>query len=337
MSKRYLGLFFLLPSLTALAALPLAQRFLPVQQLNQELQSALAPLVSATVRIDSLNGRCTATRIHPRGDLLTARHCVVGCLIREKVYQSKMDPESVEYYELDRQRLGEAECQIQVDGREETWIVKQAAPFLIDRFSEQGMKTLNRKFFNELRAKGAMASGDFVILTPKAPATEKPSVCWPTRVGQAAADAQTGTPLISLGYPSETKRESFNSNGVDLYFTAGERLASFADGQCYQEAQEKNRPNLLDQFDEPGTFVSTLDAIYGSSGSAVYTHEQNLVGILTNMYAPREKDPSKLPEVHFCAGATKALQLERIQEIMGEAAREYQCAEAGRGSAASSP
>jgi hypothetical protein len=344
---RVLGLFLFFPTLATLAAMPLAQRFLPVKQLSADLQTVFAPLVSATVRIDSLNGRCTATRIHARGDLLTARHCVVGCLIREKVYRSKMDPESVEYYELDRQRLGEAECQIQVEGKEETWIVKHAAPYLIDRFSEQGMKLLNRRLFNELRGKGAMANGDFVILAPKAPAPEKPYVCWPKNSELVSAPTNRHASLFSIGYPSETQRDSFNSNGEDLYFTSGQFLNSFADGQCFQEAQEKNRPSLLDQFDEPGTFVSTLDAIYGSSGSAVYSREfgpeqglpgggPELVGILTNMYAPREKDGGKQPEVHFCAGAAKALKLQRVQEIMGEAAREYHCVEAGPGSAANS-
>lgn len=303
------------------------QRFTPVRQLQLQQREVLQTAIDSTIRIDSINGRCSATRIHSRGDLLTARHCVQGCLIREKVYQTKVDPESVEYYVLDSSRLGKAECSIAVNGVEEAMIVQYVSPYLIDRFSEQALKMLNRKLYEQLRLDGALSSGDFAILSPKNSRMEK-------ELGQdnqdkqkiCLSDEEVPQDVFTLGFPSETKRSSFNSDGVEMFFSSGKRLNSFSEGVCYQEAQEKHRKGLLAQFDEPGTFVSTVDAIYGSSGSVVYGNSHSIVGILTNMYAPYDRNPEKLPEVHFCSGAAKALQSKRILQLIGpEAAKLYRC------------
>lgn len=309
-----------------------SQRFTPVRQLEPQEKEALKAVIDSTVRIDSINGRCSATRIHSRGDLLTARHCVQGCLIREKVYQTRLDPESVEYYVVDPSRLGKAECSILVNGIEETMIVQNVSPYLIDRFSEQALKMLNRKLYDQLRFDGALSSGDFAILSPKNSNLE--SVKDQDKKGKqkiCLSGEEVPQDLFTLGYPSETKRDAFNSNGVEMFFSSGKRLNSFSEGVCYQEAQEKHRQGLLAQFDEPGTFVSTVDAIYGSSGSAVYGNSHSIVGILTNMYAPYDRNPERLPEVHFCSGAAKALQSKRILDLIGpEAAKLYRCEEAAR-------
>lgn len=301
-----------------------SQRFTPVRLLNLEQKETLKSIVDSTVRIDSINGRCTATRIHPRGDLLTARHCVQGCLIQQKVYRTQVDSKSVEYYVVDSSRLGKAECLLKINGADTPMIVQHVSPFFIDRFSEQALKMLNRELYDQLRNDGALSSGDFAILSPLVSHTNESEKNSQSSICLSAEDIPQE--LFTIGFPSETKRDSFNSNGVEMYFSSGRLLQSFAEGVCYQEAHEKNRKGLLAQFDEAGTFVSTVDAIYGSSGSAVYGSPGSIVGILTNMYAPYDRDPKKLPEVHYCEGAAKALQSKRILQFIGpEAAKMYRC------------
>jgi hypothetical protein len=296
-----------------------SQRFVSYEELAGEKKSKISSIQKATRYLESQNGRCTGTTISSSGDLLTAKHCLQACLIRQGVFQQKMDPQSVEYYVLNKESLGVAECALTVDGKESTWIVKHTSPGLITKFEERSMRLLNRTLYDKLRSQGYLASGDFVILSPK-----KKQIM-PCVSIQHIQVIQNKDEIFNLGYPSETHRvDGSNSNGIDLFYSEG-KIMNFAEGNCYSEAKPEKQADLIEQFEENGTFVSDLDAIYGSSGSAVYNHKNQLVGILTNVYSPSDRDPKKLPENYFCSGSAKALKLSRIQEFIGKEISTYRC------------
>jgi hypothetical protein len=298
-----------------------SQRFLSFEALGLEQKTKISSLQKATHLLETQNGRCTGTTISTSGDLLTAKHCLQACLIRQGVYQQKVDPKSVEYYVLNKESLGKAECVISVDGKESNWIVKHTSPGLITKFEERSLRLLNRELFDLLRSKGYLANGDFVILSPK---EKQNSPCISIAGGSSATNEDE---VFTMGFPSETFRsDGNNSNGNDLFYSSG-KMMNFAEGNCFAEAKPEKQADLLEQFNEPGTFVSDLDAIYGSSGSGVFNAKNQMIGILTNVYSPSDRDPKKLPENHFCSGSAKALKLSRIQELVGEEFSTYRCEE----------
>jgi hypothetical protein len=119
----------------------------------------------------------------------------------------------------------------------------------------------------------------------------------------------------SLGYPSATQRPgAYNSDGVQLYFTAGEVLpGGIRENACVQKLDASRLEQIREEYDHPGAFMSTLDVIHGSSGSSVLSDQGEVVGVLTNMYIERGLDPEKT----YCYGSAKALSATWIRKYFG--------------------
>jgi hypothetical protein len=267
----------------------------------------------AVHQLNSANGRCTTVAVSPKGLYLSARHCLQQCLIVTGVFKPKGE-QGVTYFRTDRERLGSATCSVQVSGRRETITIEATSPGLVAAMDEPSLRILNPALFSELRDHGFMSRGDFVLFR----IPQKSSLPAYFRLTDRRVTA--GEQVRSLGYPTETFRPgTANSDGVSFYSSHGEVVPGIASNSCLQEAAP-DAPvvqRLQEKFDEPTAFLSTLDAIYGSSGSPVIDQRNRIVGVLSNVYRHSHMTlkAEDEPERRYCRGSAKALRADQILRL----------------------
>lgn len=267
----------------------------------------------AVKSIKSDNGDCTATVISDSGHMLSARHCLSRCMIRSKVFEERLlEDGAVTYFEFSQKNAETAECKIQVDKQDVTIQIEASSPGFILAMHEATFKTLQGQIYRQFVEEGYTDNGDFVIFKIKGDSTLDDS-CVPLSTRSVAA----GDVQQTLGYPSATARpDGFNSDGVSLYYSKGTVASSIAENACVQSAPFKNKQyaDLLVEFDTPTGFVSTFDAIYGSSGSSALGPDNAVAGVLTKTFrlAQYTKLESDEPENRYCMGSTRSISTETI-------------------------
>jgi hypothetical protein len=260
--------------------------------------------------LTSASGRCTAVAVSPKGLYLSARHCLQQCLIVSGVFKP-MREQGVTYFRTDREMLGNATCAVQISGRREVITIEATSPGLVTAIDEPSLRILSPALYFELTDHGFMSRGDFVLF--RIPQTSS----LPAFFRLADRRVTDGEQVRSLGYPTRTSRPgTANSDGTSLYSSHGEVVPGIESNSCVQEAapKEPDLKRLKERFDEPTAFLSTLDAIYGSSGSPVIDRRNRIVGILTNVYRHSHLTlkAEDEPEKRYCRGSAKALRSDQI-------------------------
>lgn len=269
-------------------------------------------LQAAVKKLESSNGSCTATTISSQGHMLSARHCLRTCLIRSKVFVEELvQGGATNYFKMAPENLEKSECSVTIDQQDVKIKIEATSPGMILSMNVNSMKTLESKLYKELVEEGYTDKGDYVIFKVKGLTEEQACVPISTR------PVKPGDMQESLGYPAQTNRpDGFNSDGEQLYYSKGYVLSSIAENSCVQETtfSEYNSKKLLETFDHPKNFMTTLDAIYGSSGTAVMGPDNGVAGILTNVFRLTEytKLKSDEPDVLYCKGSGKALSMATI-------------------------
>jgi hypothetical protein len=205
---------------------------------------------------------------------------------------------------------------VSIDGVEENVVVEATSPGLVVFMDQPGLRSVNPELFRRMYAEGYTELGDFVVVRRPVP-----GACV-----SLGSDRPAGM-VSSLGYPSETSRpDGFNSDGNQLYYTRGEVLGGVRENACFGELTAAQQEKAVKDYDHPGAFMSSLDAIHGSSGSSVLNEKGEVVGVFATMFIHpgKDKDPDKI----YCRGSAKALSVEHIRKMMGDL--KLECASAGR-------
>jgi hypothetical protein len=285
-----------------LAGLPLEQR------LAQEKEAA------AVKKLVTSDGECTASYVSRSGHLLTARHCLKNCMIREGLFHMVYEQGTVSYFVLEPEKLGRVECPARLGEEDVDLVIESTSPGILLPFDENSLKVINQKLYERLVQAGYTSRGDFVIARVKRP-EDLPTSCLPL----ASSPASPGSAVHSFGYPSETKfSDGANSDGKSFYATAGKVIPTIFKNSCLenQPLSEYERQKLEDAFDDPADFMSTLDAIFGSSGSPVINSEGRLTGILTNVFQPAYAKAAQEANERRCSGSAKALRIEQVWRVL---------------------
>ncbi len=273
----------------------------------------------AQILLDSPSGRCSANVISDAGHVLTARHCLMRCLVASGVFEFRKDSGFFLQF-LKPERLGVANCELELDGKVRTATVIATAPGFLSQMEERGFRAINPERYDELVALGFTSRGDFVIL-------EVPELAGRPCRPLARELPRAGEPVASASFPSATTRpDGANSDGVAKYRTAGRVTSGIADNACLQEWAKTAAPaeydrrlkSLRENFDEPGSFMTDTDAVPGSSGSGIWNERGEIVGILTNAYrhAATTNRNTDEPNARYCAGSSLALSGARIYELI---------------------
>lgn len=265
---------------------------------------------SAVHSLKNDNGDCTATTISDQGHILTARHCVTKCLIRSRYFTAKVEQGVLNYFERDDSKTQPSECPATIDGQNVTIQIEITSPGLIFSFDEPGFKSIAGELYRDMAARGYTSQGDFAIFKIKG---ASPSPC----MGLSSTPARPGETQRTLGYPSQTFRpDGHNSDGVGLFYSKGTVIPSITENRCVMSAgfDATKMTKIIATHDLDFQYISTLDAIHASSGTAAINDAGHVTGILTNIFDLEEftKLESDKPMNRYCEGSTKALRTEVI-------------------------
>lgn len=285
--------------------------FIPASQAPASLIMAQ----HSTFFLNSSSGRCTASLISNEGHFLTARHCLQRCLIPNGIFKLDLDrPSGLNYYKLDASRLGHATCDVTLNDTPETVTIEATSPGLIFKMDERSIQVLEPELFKTLVEDGYTSEGDFVIF--KSMSHARLNSC----LNLKPESDLTGAHFV-FSYPTETFRvEGMNSDGVNQFFSTGSYSPDILNNSCLSkiELNESQKLNLQNKFNFNTSFLSSVDAIYGSSGSSVINQDLNILGILTNNYrhAALTENASDEPENLYCEGSAKTLRSSSILNLL---------------------
>lgn len=276
----------------------------------------------AHVLFDSPTGRCSATVISKAGHVLTARHCLMRCLVTAKVFEFHRESNEIYVQRLLPEKLGSAQCDIEIAGAIHTVSVTATAPGFLSQIEEKSFRFLDPDRYQALVDQGYTSRGDFAIVQSPALA-QKPC----RRLIRDLPRA--GEFVASAGFPSATTRpDGANSDGESKYRTAGRVMSGIDQNACLQDwmggvsEDERNRKlkSLREDFEEPGAFVSDLDGVPGASGSGLWNARGQLVGVLTNTYrhAATTGESADEPNQRYCAGSSLSISGARIFELLDQ-------------------
>lgn len=281
----------------------------------QNSPSLLVQAQSAVYYLNSNSGRCTASLISNSGHFLTARHCLQRCLIPQGVFNRAEDsPLGSYYFKLDPEKLGHATCEVELNHRPETVTIEATSPGLILKMDERSFQTLEPALFSKLVEQGYTSEGDFVIF--KSENYANPQSCL-----NLVEEKNLNSRHHVYSYPSETFRpDGFNSDGQSMYYSSGHLNPDIFNNGCLQdlELSELQQNNLRQRFTFATSFLSSVDAIFGSSGSSVIDDDLNVLGILINVYSfwsVTRLDQDK-PENLYCEGSAKTLRSSTILKYL---------------------
>lgn len=274
------------------------------------------------ILLDSPTGRCSANIISDAGHVLTARHCLMRCLVSSGVFRFHKDESGHIIQLLNPEVLGTAACELELDGRARRAYVVATAPGFLSQLEERSFRMVAPARFDELVREGFTSRGDYAILRVPELAGRP---CRPL----ARELPRAGDAVFSAAFPGATKRpDGRDSDGVAQFKTAGSVIAGIHENACLREwaatapAAEYDRrlQSLRESFDEPGSFLTDTDAVPGASGSGIWNERGEIVGILTNAYrhAATTRQDTDEPNARYCAGSSLALSGARIRELLAD-------------------
>ncbi len=279
------------------------------------LNADLEAIKSTIFYLESNSGRCTASLISDQGHFLTARHCLQRCLIPNGVF--KWAPESTngtQFYTLDPSKLGHATCDVKLNGKPANVSIEATSLGFILKMDERSFQTLDPELFKTMVQNGFTSEGDFVIFKSELYKDNKKCL---NLVNEASVLQKHNV----LSYPSKTYRtKGNNSDGESLFFSSGEYYADILANSCLKNVALNSLQvsQLQSRFNFATSFLSSVDAIHGSSGSSVFDDNLNILGILTNVFnfESLSSTESDLPENRYCEGSAKTLKTSTILNIL---------------------
>lgn len=208
-------------------------------------------LSSAATRLIVHGGKptsCSASYVSDQGHVLTAAHCLEGCVTRDKV--PKFPAKDIQ-------------CDVTLGGR------KMKARIVV-------MATCHPKLMIESTLNGRPTcedQGDLAILMPETPPKDFGCLKIATRL------PEVDHTVTAIGYPKKTTRRGpGNSDGVNMHISRGKIVQK---DHCVRIAK-KNREevalsgaeNLQKRF-----IQSTADIVQGSSGGPLVNSSGEIVGV----------------------------------------------------------
>jgi hypothetical protein len=302
------------------AHLPCWAQFQPISAVSVEAPYDWQMLARATVLIEktsSGDSRCSGVVVSREGHILTARHCLQQCLIQTEVFTPKRSKHGVDFFELNRTKLGTAVCDAVIDGTSTRIRVVATSPGLIVPADYKSFETLEPETYQALRERGFTSQGDFAIVQPETQLSGK------SCAQLSAVPAKRGDHVATLGFPSETFRpDGANSDGESLFVSSGVVVPGIGENSCLQSSDLSayKMATLERSFNEDSAILSTVDGVEGSSGSPLINARSEVVGVLIQVYSHRWTTgrADQAPDQRYCAGSVKALRIERIRSIVRE-------------------
>jgi hypothetical protein len=255
------------------------------------------------IKIEASGGTCTGTYISDEGHILTARHCIHGCLIAQGfVQETPLFPEygwrSPKLYQQNRV----AHCPVQLDGQEvEVQVLSSGPGFMIP--SEQASLALyDREIHQNFLEQGFLHNGDYALL--KVDSLPRNKKCR----SMARQPILNGDPVHYFGYPSAStgRPQGRNSDGNQLMLAHGEVIPSILQNSCI--SPDTNQAGRLTQtYDRPEIILSTVDILPGSSGSSLLNEQGQVVALINSMYRQGIDVVST-----YCAGSAVAVDIQTV-------------------------
>lgn len=286
---------------------------------TQHSPSRFLDVKESTYLLNGKSNRCTANLISNNGHFITARHCLQRCLIPNGIFKpSNNAPDGTTYFELDTKSLGFATCDVTLNKVQQTVTIEATSPGLILKMDELSFKILAPELFSQLVDEGFTSEGDFVIF--KSTRHANLNHCIP--LTKENENFKTKNHHV-FSYPSATDRsDDFNSDGQQMYYSQGTFRNSILENSCIDvnSLSEFHSKDITSRFGFESSFLTSVDAIFGSSGSIVFDDDSQSLGILINTfnYASISRVDSDKPENRFCEGSSKVLKASTILKSLAK-------------------
>jgi hypothetical protein len=236
--------------------------------------------------------RCSAVFIDSNGRALTALHCVEGCLIAAgRVHAVPLGHPLPKGEQMLKNQINLAQpvsCagEFSQKGRPQPiaiQVLKVFGPgFLSPRASLYDFSLDQPAEFSQALADGYGGAGDLVLIQLPLPKT----ACAPL----VMTDLARPVSLFGISYPIVFRvldpSQSFNpptlmAFGTQKLFSVGEGTSDFAAVPLAPEVKAQIGPQL-----PPGTFLTSVDAEPGASGSPLFNSKAELTGIVRATFNP---------------------------------------------------
>ena len=262
-----------------------------LSQLPPEKRSKLAPVIEASVNFKLEGGvDCTGTFISPSGHLLTALHCVSGCLTKANVTDKELafpEPTSIgpggkalSTYKVtvDDDAIPNLVCPGQVGSAkaELKVLLIGGKGWLTPQNSLAGFSNRYPDDYKELLDDGYEHGADFALLKVS---DRKDVACLPL----AGSLPANGKLVQAVSYPC-LQRDDLDTKGTTPLYTAGVRTKGFEESDYYKSRKPAEMPFKAALVDRPDTFFSSLDIEKCGSGTGVVDESLQLVGVATRVY-----------------------------------------------------
>lgn len=286
-----------------------ADQFQKFSQMPIDSQSALNGHSQATLNLSFDVGSlgilgiiCSGVFVDPNGRVLTSLHCIEGCLMEKNAYQKELahnepvfiDPEYTSnkqfLYKIIPKISPGLSCSVKIgiNGKKDRTVNAEVLHtfgpgFLYPRTLVPDLSEKFPSVSRELKNFGFEASGDLVLL--KIP-VQPESNC--VQMDFMNFEAQSPIEVMNLAYPSVfRKTNNFESsieligNGETLLYSAGQVSGNVE--YLTKIFGEHSKDQILDILPQ-GTFLSSIDAEIGASGSPLFSKEGKLIGIVRATY-----------------------------------------------------
>jgi hypothetical protein len=299
MRTQSLILIFLLPMLTSAAEFTRPNRS---QSSTPQARSVFHLRLK-----DSLS--CSGVLIGSGGEALTNLHCVEKCLKEAGAVRETALSENVSRYDITL--TTPVSCAVEIsNGKrpvpQEIQILhifgpgflgpRDALPEFVERRPEQ---------FESLLRQGYEGSGDLALIRIDTSSLQEPTCI---RISDNSLLSENSrAPVYGFSYPIVTRfKESDNPIQSDVFMTLGGTLLR-SQGEAINNLNLLNSElaaparRFIEAWMGPGTFLTSLDAEGGASGSAVFDTEGKLAGIMRSIF--------KAPGTGFAPWMSEAVDL----------------------------
>jgi S1-C subfamily serine protease len=277
--------------------------FYQLQQLqNHKNFKAISHAAQATLKISTKldeenSSDCSAAFISNDGYVLTAMHCISSCLPNNVLRISGSEKEAYMLYEKTAPVKGLicadiSAPELQLNTAEIVAIGKGFAEF--DDLQIRKIPVEIRKKIFELRS-------DFAILKFKVP---NPVKCLSL---EKKPSFNINEQTFTLGFPSETFRNQYASDGVKLFISIGKITGNVSRSAYLTQNRLSNEDilKLLETHPSWDFFIDS-DTTDGNSGSPVINEQGNLIGVYHSMMTADSQN-------QYVTGSSIALKITEIQ------------------------
>jgi V8-like Glu-specific endopeptidase len=247
---------------------------------------------------------CGATFISNDGYVLTALHCLENCSVEKTQTHGAI---TIMSSDLEAIKAGRVTCNVDPSTYNKSMFtvsspIVAAGLGTITAINSKAMAESTQESQNlaTLIAQGYTDSEDYAIL--KLPIANHGCL--------QVASPYPSENVWSISWPVETSRDgSDNAPGGQPVFTSGIITSILSTTPLKSAGQTQSSP----RYD--GNFMTTVDAVYGSSGSGILNSEGRLVGMTARVGLPA--DPKRRDILYFeNPGLTHAISIDKIRSEM---------------------